>query len=127
MRKINAKGSMLLNAKKIVLIKNIDLECQDKDKMQICMFIVLKIQLLILNLEKFIHLIRHCSNGNVMINLVIINVKGGELSNSNSYAIYMPAFGEINISGGTSINMRRGNFEYLVVKFLKLLIKRRSR
>ena len=39
-----------------------------------------------------------------------VNVKGGKLLNENSYAIYMPASGEMNISGGEvqGINMRRG-------------------
>ena len=39
-----------------------------------------------------------------------VNIKGGKLETSNSHAIYMPASGEINISGGEveSINMRRG-------------------
>lgn len=39
-----------------------------------------------------------------------INIKGGKLLNENSYAIYMPASGEMNISGGEvqAINMRRG-------------------
>lgn len=39
-----------------------------------------------------------------------INVKGGQLLNSNSYGIYMPAYGTMNISGGEvqGINMRRG-------------------
>ena len=40
-----------------------------------------------------------------------VNIKGGKLETSNSHAIYMPASGEINISGGDveSINMRRGS------------------
>lgn len=39
-----------------------------------------------------------------------INIKGGNLLNENSYGIYMPASGEMNISGGEvqGINMRRG-------------------
>ena len=39
-----------------------------------------------------------------------INIKGGKLLNENSYGIYMPASGEMNISGGEvqGINMRRG-------------------
>lgn len=39
-----------------------------------------------------------------------INISGGDLLNSNSYAIYMPAKGIINISGGNTqgINIRRG-------------------
>lgn len=39
-----------------------------------------------------------------------VNIKGGKLLNDNSYGIYMPASGEMNISGGEvqGINMRRG-------------------
>ena len=118
MRKINAKGqanSSVINAKKnsSVTIKNIDLECVTGQGQNANMYGVYCAENSVVNFESGkIHTSDSAciaTNGNDKPGC-IINVKGGELSNSNSYAIYMPAFGEINISGGTTqaINMRRG-------------------
>lgn len=118
MRKINAKGqanSSVIDAKKnsSVTIKNIDLECVTGQGQNANMYGVYCAENSVVNFESGkIHTSDSAciaTNGNDKPGC-IINVKGGELSNSNSYAIYMPAFGEINISGGTTqaINMRRG-------------------
>lgn len=118
MRKINAKGqanSSVIDAKKnsSVTIKNIDLECVTEQGQNANMYGVYCAENSVVNFESGkIHTSDSAciaTNGNDKPGC-IINVKGGELSNSNSYAIYMPAFGEINISGGTTqaINMRRG-------------------
>lgn len=51
-----------------------------------------------------------------------INIKGGKLLNENSYGIYMPASGEMNISGGEvqAINMRRGTLNITGGKISKV-------
>jgi hypothetical protein len=51
-----------------------------------------------------------------------INIKGGKLLNENSYGIYMPASGEMNISGGEvqGINMRRGTLNITGGKISKV-------
>lgn len=118
MRKINAKGqanSSVIDAKKnsSVTIKNIDLECVTKQGQNANMYGIYCAENSVVNFESGkIHTSDSAciaTNGNDKPGC-IINVKDGELSNSNSYAIYMPAFGEINISGGEvqGINMRRG-------------------
>lgn len=51
-----------------------------------------------------------------------VNIKGGKLLNENSYGIYMPASGEMNISGGEvqGINMRRGTLNITGGKISKV-------
>jgi len=51
-----------------------------------------------------------------------VNIKGGKLLNDNSYGIYMPASGEMNISGGEvqGINMRRGTLNITGGKISKV-------
>lgn len=130
MRKITAKGqstSYVVDVKKnsSVTIKNVDLECIKAEGQEANMYGIYCSENSVVNFESGkIHTSDSAcisTNGNDKPGCTI-NVKGGELSNDNSYAIYMPAFGEINISGGTTqaINMRRGTLNLTGGKISKV-------
>ena len=130
MRKINAKGqstSYVVDVKNnsSVTIKNVDLECIKAEGQDSNMYGIYCAENSVVNFESGkIHTSDSAcisTNGNDKPGCTI-NVKGGELSNDNSYAIYMPAFGEINISGGTTqaINMRRGTLNLTGGKISKV-------
>lgn len=130
MRKITAKGqstSYVVDVKKnsSVTIKNVDLECIRAKGQEANMYGIYCAENSVVNFESGkIHTSDSAcisTNGNDKPGCTI-NVKGGELSNDNSYAIYMPAFGEINISGGTTqaINMRRGTLNLTGGKISKV-------
>ena len=130
MRKINAKGqanSSVIDAKKnsSVTIKNVDLECIKAEGQNSNMYGIYCAENSVVNFESGkIHTSDSAciaTNGNDKPGCTI-NVKGGELTNDNAYAIYMPAFGEINISGGTTqaINMRRGTLNVTGGKISKV-------
>ena len=79
-----------------------------------------------LNMESGSITTRDCScvatNGNDLSKKNYINISGSsKLLNENSYGIYMPAYGEINISGGEvqGINMRRGTLNITGGRILK--------
>ena len=130
MRKINAKGqstSYVVDVKNnsSVTIKNVDLECIKAEGQEANMYGIYCAENSVVNFESGkIHTSDSAcisTNGNDKPGCTI-NVKGGELSNDNSYAIYMPAFGEINISGGTTqaISMRRGTLNLTGGKISKV-------
>lgn len=130
MRKINAKGqstSYVVDVKNnsSVTIKNVDLECIKAEGQDSNMYGIYCAENSVVNFESGkIHTSDSAcisTNGNDKPGCTI-NVKGGELSNDNSYAIYMPAFGKINISGGTTqaINMRRGTLNLTGGKISKV-------
>ena len=130
MRKITAKGqstSYVVDVKKnsSVTIKNVDLECIKAEGQEANMYGIYCSENSVVNFESGkIHTYDSAcisTNGNDKPGCTI-NIKGGELTNDNSYAIYMPAFGEINISGGTTqaINMRRGTLNVTGGKISKV-------
>lgn len=130
MRKITAKGqstSYVVDVKKnsSVTIKNVDLECIKAKGQEANMYGIYCAENSVVNFESGkIHTSDSAcisTNGNDKPGCTI-NIKGGELTNDNSYAIYMPAFGEINISGGTTqaINMRRGTLNVTGGKISKV-------
>ena len=130
MRKITAKGqstSYVVDVKKnsSVTIKNVDLECIKAEGQEANMYGIYCAENSVVNFESGkIHTSDSAcisTNGNDKPGCTI-NIKGGELTNDNSYAIYMPAFGEINISGGTTqaINMRRGTLNVTGGKISKV-------
>ena len=130
MRKITAKGqstSYVVDVKKnsSVTIKNVDLECIKAEGQEANMYGIYCAENSVVNFESGkIHTSDSAcisTNGNDKPGCTI-NIKGGELTNDNSYAIYMPAFGEINISGGTTqaINMRRGTLNLTGGKISKV-------
>ena len=130
MRKITAKGqstSYVVDVKKnsSVTIKNVDLECIKAKGQKANMYGIYCAENSVVNFESGkIHTSDSAcisTNGNDKPGCTI-NIKGGELTNDNSYAIYMPAFGEINISGGTTqaINMRRGTLNVTGGKISKV-------
>lgn len=130
MRKITAKGqstSYVVDVKKnsSVTIKNVDLECIKAEGQEANMYGIYCAENSVVNFESGkIHTSDSAcisTNGNDKPGCTI-NIKGGELTNDNSYAIYMPSFGEINISGGTTqaINMRRGTLNVTGGKISKV-------
>lgn len=119
MRKINVKGQANTSAIRVmknslVTIKNVDIECLKESGQNSNMYGIYASENSSINIKSGKIHTSDCAcistNGNDKPGC-IINIENGELTNDNSYAIYMPAFGDINISGGEvqAINMRRGN------------------
>lgn len=119
MRKINVKGQANTGAIRVmknssVTIKNVDIECLKESGQNSNMYGIYASENSSINIKSGKIHTSDCAcistNGNDKPGC-IINIENGELTNDNSYAIYMPSFGDINISGGEvqAINMRRGN------------------
>ena len=130
MRKINVKGQANTGAIRVmknssVTIKNVDIECLKESGQNSNMYGIYASENSSVNIKSGKIHTSDCAcistNGNDKPGC-IINMENGELTNDNAYAIYMPAFGEINISGGTTqaINMRRGTLNVTGGKISKV-------
>ena len=130
MKKINVKGQANTGAIRVmknssVTIKNVDIKCTKKSGQNANMYGIYASENSSVNIKSGKIHTSDCAcistNGNDKPGC-IINIENGELTNDNAYAIYMPAFGEINISGGTTqaINMRRGTLNITGGKISKV-------